>query len=420
MEVTVKKSEIEGEAIPPPSKSYTHRALIAASLSPYSEVKNPLIAEDTLATMNLCKFIGAEFVRVKESIFFRGVDLLYPSGYLYLANSGTTLRIALGILSLSKSGNYTVVDGDKSLRKRPNHQLVNALNTLGADLKGYNVFQVPVWVRGILKGGDVEIKAESSQFISSLLFSLPLAKYDSILKVKSTKSRPYIDITLHVLKESCIEIKKEENTFFISGEQSYRLREFNVPSDFSSTGYLIAAGLLAGKIKIKNVFDSKQGDRVIVDAVKEMGGKIKWNKEKGEIIAEKSELNGIDFDASDTPDLAPVISALAAVAKGKTRIYNAEHLRIKEIDRIEGIYSNLKSLGIEAVKKKDGVEINGGKIEGGTVDSFGDHRMALAFALLGLIAKKGVRVKNAEAVSVSYPGYFEVLKSLGANIAEVL
>jgi len=416
MEVTVRKSEIEGEAIPPPSKSYTHRALIAASLSPSSEVKNPLIAEDTLATMNLCKFIGAKFVRVKESFFFRGADSLFPSGYLYLANSGTTLRIALGILSLSKSGNYTVVDGDESLRKRPNHQLVNALNILGADLKGYNEFQVPVWVKGILKGGDVEIKADSSQFISSLLFSLPLAKYDSILKVKSTKSRPYIDITLHVLKESGVEIKKEDNTFFISGEQFYRLREFNVPSDFSSTGYLIAAGLLAGKVKIENVFDSKQGDRIIVDAVKEMGGKIKWNKEKGEIIAEKSELSGIDFDASDTPDLAPVISTLAAVAKGKTRIYNAEHLRIKEIDRIEGIYSNLKSLGIEAVKKKDGIEINGGKIEGGTIDSFGDHRMALAFALLGLITKKGVRVKNAEVVSVSYPGYFEVLKSLGANI----
>jgi 3-phosphoshikimate 1-carboxyvinyltransferase len=293
---------------------------------------------------------------------------------------------------------------------------VNALSKLGADLRGYNEFQVPVWVKGVLKGGDVEIKAESSQFISSLLFSLPLAKYDSTLKVKSTKSRPYIDMTLPVLGESGIEIEKKGDEFFIPGSQSYKLHKFSVPSDFSSAGYLIAAGLLAGKVKIENMFDSKQGDRIIVDAVREMGGKIRWNKEKGEIVVEKSELSGIDFDASDTPDLAPVISALAAVAKGKTRIYNAEHLRIKEIDRIEGIYSNLKSLGIKAEKRKDGIEIDGGEIEGGTVDSFGDHRMALAFALLGLIAKKGVRVKNAEVVSVSYPGYFEVLKSLGAKI----
>jgi len=416
MELIIKKSEIEGEVTPPPSKSYTHRAFIAATLSPSSEIRNPLIAEDTLATLSFCKFIGADFVRYREGFIFRGTDSLRPSGYLYLANSGTTLRIALGILSLSKSGNYTVVDGDESLRKRPNYQLVQALNNLGADLRGYNEFQVPVWVKGILKGGDIEIKADSSQFISSLLFSLPMAMEDSVLKVKSTKSRPYIEITLHVLRESGIDLEREGDKFFITGEQSYNLRKFNIPSDFSSTGYLIAAGLLAGKIKIRNVFDSEQGDKVIVDTVSEMGGKIKWDKGRGEILVEKSELVGVDFDASDTPDLAPVVSALGAVARGKTRIYNAEHLRIKEIDRIEGIYSNLRSLGIDAAKRNDGIEITGGKIEGGIVDSFGDHRMALAFSLLGLVAKKGVRVRGAESVSVSYPGYFDVLESFGVDI----
>jgi 3-phosphoshikimate 1-carboxyvinyltransferase len=289
---------------------------------------------------------------------------------------------------------------------------------LGADIKGKEDFKAPLWVRGIIKGGKVDIEAESSQFISSLLFALPLAKGDSTIKVISTKSRPYIDITLHVLEESGIEVQREEPcTFYIPGEQRYNLRKFAVPSDFSSASYLIAAGLLAGDVKITNMFESKQGDQRIVEIVKEMNGEVKWNRERGEIRARKSELRGIDVDAANVPDLVPTIAVLAALADGKTRIYNAEHLRIKEIDRIEGIYKNLTALGVEVRKRKDGLEIFGkNSIEGGIVDSLGDHRMALAFALLGLVADRVV-VKNAEVVSISFPNYFDTLSSLGANVS---
>jgi 3-phosphoshikimate 1-carboxyvinyltransferase len=412
MDVTVRKSELEGEVIPPASKSYTHRAFIAASLSPFAKVTNPLIAEDTIATLNFCRFIGANLMRQQNEFIFEGAQSIDSDGYVYLANSGTTLRFALGILSLSTSGKYSVVDGDASLRKRPNHQLARTLIKLGANIKYNKDFKAPLWVKGVVKGGDIEIRAESSQFISSLLFALPLARNNSTLKILSTKSKPYIDMTLHVLQESGIEFKMDD-VFHIPGKQEYMLRQFSIPSDFSSASYLIAAALLAGKVKIKNMFDSKQGDRIIVDVIREMGGKISWNKEKGEITAEKSELEGVEFDASNTPDLVPTIAVMAAVAKGKTRIYNAEHLRIKEIDRIEGICKNLSALGIEVVGKKDEIEIEGGRVKGGVVDSFGDHRMVLAFSLLGLVAERGIIVKNAEVVSVSFPGYFEVLKSLG-------
>ena len=164
------------------------------------------------------------------------------------------------------------------------------------------------------------------------------------------------------------------------------------------------------------MFESKQGDKAIVDIAREMGGKVRWDKDSGVIVAEKSELEGVEVDAKDIPDLVPTISVLASVARGKTVIYNAEHLRLKEIDRIEGIYSNLKSLGVDVKMRDDGLEIVGGRIEGGAVDSFGDHRMALAFSLLGLVSAKGVLVKNAEVVSVSYPNYFEVLKKLGVEV----
>ena len=246
-------------------------------------------------------------------------------------------------------------------------------------------------------------------------FSLPLAYYDSTLEVAEVKSKPYIDVTLHVLGESGVEVRRTGDTFYVRSQQSFRLRRFEVPADFSSASYLIAAGLLAGRVELRGVFDSRQGDKRIVDVCREMGGNVVWKKDDGVLIAERSELHGIEVDASDIPDLVPTIAVLAATAEGVTRIYNAEHLRVKEIDRIEGITRNLRALGVEVEAKKDGLIVRGGKRSfRGVVNSFGDHRMALAFSLLGLLGE--VRCRNAEVVSVSYPAFFDVLAKLGAAI----
>ncbi len=416
MEVIVKKSEVEGEATPPPSKSYTHRAFFAAALSKKTIVENPLYSGDTLSTLRACEFLGAKVKKGELSTDFEGVEEVNCEGYVNVENSGTTLRILLGLLAHSPW--ESVADGDESLRKRPNKALALALKKLGADVKSDSPsYTAPITVRGKIRSGDVEMRAESSQFVTSLLYTLPLCDEDSVLKVVEVKSRPYLDITIHVLKSAGIHVEVEKDSFFIPGDQSYRLRTFRVPSDFSSASYLIAAGVLAGKVIVKEMYDTKQGDRRIVDILREMGGKVRWNKESGTIEAERSELEGIEVDASDVPDLVPTIAVLAAVAKGKTVIKNAEHLRIKEIDRIKGCCENLKALGVEVEESRDGFTILGsGKIEGGIVNSFGDHRMALAFSLLGLVSKRGVRVKNAEVVSVSFPEYFDVLKNLGARV----
>ncbi len=412
MEAIVKKSEINGVVDPPPSKSYTHRAFISAALSPKGRIYNALVSEDTISTLRGCIKLGAEVYR-GGYWEIRGVDEISSSGYFNFENSGTTLRIFTGVLSLSTSPYFAILDGDTSLRKRPNRELAQALMKLGAKLLGDEMFRPPIKVRGILKGGEIEIKAVSSQFVTSLLFSLPLARYESRIKILEIKSRPYIEISLHVLEKSGVKIDREGNEFTIYPDQRFNLRSFTVPIDFSSASYLIAAGLLAGKVVLNNVTESKQGDKRIVEICKEMGGNVEWKGEK--IIAEKSELEGIAVDASDIPDLVPTIAVLGAVAKGKTRIYNAEHLRLKEIDRIEGIAKNLRSLGVSVKVKEDGLEISGGKREfKGTVDSFGDHRMALAFSLLGLLGE--VKCKNAEVVSVSYPGFFDVLRLLGAEV----
>ena len=408
MNVKITKSEVDGEIEAPPSKSYTHRAFIAAALSKKSVVKSPLIAEDTVATLNACKKMGAKFLRKSNEFRFWGTNSIAP-GYYYAANSGTTLRILMGLLSLSNG--ISLLDGDESLRKRPNRELAKALIKLGATVIGDESFRPPLRIRGAMRSGEIEMEAPSSQFVTSLLFALPLTEGDSVLTVRKIKSKPYIDITLHVLESSGVRVQRDGNTFYIKPSE-YNLRRFTVPPDFSSMSYLIAAGILGGKVVINNAVDSKQGDKIFIDIVKEMGGKISWKGER--ITAEKSELNGIDFDASDTPDIVPTVAVLAATANGITKIYNAEHLRIKEIDRIKGIVTNLRSLGVDAKELRDGLGIKGGKIRGGTVDSFGDHRMAMAFSLLGIVSE--VTVKNAEVVNVSYPEFFEDLKKIGVRV----
>ncbi len=414
MDVVVYRSELEGEVTPPPSKSYTHRAFFASSLSHHSFVTNPLISDDTISTLRCCCKIGSFFRRNRNSIEFFGCDEI-SGGYFYTANSGTTTRFLIGILSLSRY--KSIVDGDSSVRRRPNYELVIALKKMGADIRGWGMYEVPVHIRGIVKGGEVEIECRSSQFISSLLFTLPLARYDSCLRVLNMRSKPYIEVTLDVLERSGIEVEWYGNEFYIRGEQEYGLKRFYVPSDFTSISYLIAAGILAGKVEIRNAFESKQGDRRIVDIVRDMGGDVRWYRERGVIVARKSELNGVEIDAKDIPDLVPTISILASVANGKTVIRNVESLRFKEIDRMDGIYRNLKSLGVEVKIGSNEIEISGREyIRGGTVESFGDHRMALAFSLLGLVSDRGVRVRNAEVVSISYPNYFDVLRYIGAKV----
>ncbi len=408
MNIRIRKSEVRGKIRAPPSKSYTHRAFFAAALSKKSIIGSALISEDTLATLNSCKKLGSTFIKKGNKFYFLGTDRIAP-GYYYAANSGTTLRILMGLLCLSCE--ESILDGDSSLRQRPNKELAKALIDLGGKITGTNEYKAPLKIKGIIRGGEIEIDAISSQFVTSLLFSLPLAERKSVVRVRNIKSRPYIDVTLHVLEESGVKIERDANEFHISPSE-FNLRAFEIPPDFSSMSYLIAAGLLGGKVEIENAIDSKQGDKKFVEIAKSMGGKVVWKGNR--IIAEKSELEGIEFDAADTPDLVPTIAILAAKARGFTKIYNAEHLRFKEIDRLRGLALNLKSLGVYVKETEDGLIIRGGEIKRGIVHSFGDHRMAMAFSLLGIVNE--ITVKDAEVVSVSYPKFFEDLRKINVRV----
>lgn len=408
VDVKISKSEVNGKVRAPPSKSYTHRAFFASALSKKSVIRNPLISGDTLSTLRSCIKMGAEAVRKAGNLYFRGTEEI-KSGYYYAGNSGTTLRILISLLSLSDK--RSLLDGDESLRRRPNLELASALNELGAEISGGKLFTAPLRVRGPIRGGVVRIAASSSQFITSLLFALPLLSEGSTVIVEETKSRPYIDITLDMLEKSGVSVEVEDSKYYIHPSE-FSLREFTVPPDFSSLSYLISAGIIAGRVEIADVIDSKQGDKKFIEIVREMGGSVRWKGNR--VIAEKSELEGVEFDAHDTPDIVPTVAVLAALAKGETRIYNAEHLRIKETDRIRTVVENLRRLGVEVRETDDGMVVKGGGVKGGVIDSFGDHRIAMAFSLLGLVGE--VVVRDAECVGISYPSFFRDLARIGVRV----
>ncbi len=418
MKVTLQKSVIKGTVNAPPSKSYTHRAIAIAALSKKTTVYNPLISEDTKATIRASEAFGAEIESRKDSLVVKGFDgeLKIPDNVIDVANSGTTLRIMTAVASLANGG--TVFTGDASIRTRPNTPLLNALNDLGAEaFSTRNNGMAPLVVRGKMRGGTVYIDGSvSSQFISALLIACPFVSEKTKVMIKGElKSRPYVNITIEMLKGAGAKIIADNpNTFTIPPGQEYDMKSYSVPGDFSSASYMMAAGALCGEITIRNLFPSEQGDSVLIELLKQMGAQISWNREKGEVRVCKSRLRGINADAGKTPDLVPTLAVLGAAAEGTTIIENAEHVRYKETDRLHAMTVELKKMGVEITEEKDRLIIKGGTIHGAAVHGWDDHRIVMALAVAGLVAGD-TTIDTTESVSISYPGFFEDLKNIGAG-----
>ncbi len=421
MKFVIQRSEIKGTVNAPPSKSYTHRAIAIAALSKKATVNNPLISEDTRATIRASEAYGASFEHKKESLVIKGVvgKLKTPDNVLDVANSGTTLRIMTAIASLAEGA--TVLTGDASIRSRPNTPLLNALNDLGAEaFSTRNNGMAPIVVRGKMRGGRVYIDGSiSSQFISALLIACPFARTETKVMIKGEmKSRPYVNITIDMLKDAGAKIIEDgTNAFTIPPEQEYDLRSYNVPGDFSSASYIMAAGALCGDVTIKNLFPTEQGDSVLIDILGKMGTQIKWDEKKGEVKVNRSELQGINVDVGKTPDLVPTLAVLGAASKGTMVIENAEHVRYKETDRLHAMTVELKKMGVDITEEKDRLIIRGGTLKGAQVHGWDDHRIVMALAVAGIVAG-GTTIDTVESVSISYPGFFDDLKKIGAGVSE--
>ena len=418
MIASVERSVVSGEVYAPPSKSYTHRAILITALGPGGTVKRPLISADTRATIAACEAFGAKITR-KDDIEIEGVSgkPQTPEDVINVLNSGTTMRFCSAVASLT---NGAVLTGDASIRSRPNGPLLSALNDLGV-----NAFSVrgngkaPLVVQGRMKGGVAKMNGSvSSQFLSALLIASPLAEGDTKIIIEGElKSRPYAEITLDMLKEAGARIEAGKQEFEVEGGQSYNLKSYTIPGDFSSASYpLAAAAVTGGEVEVRGVLPSRQGDSAIVDILRRMGAEISWDQVEGVLRIRGGELKGVDVDASMTPDLVPTIAVLGSLAKGKTVVSNAEHVRHKETDRLHAMAIELSKMGADIKEKPDGLEIIGGRLHGADVKGYDDHRIVMALAVAGMAAGM-TRIDTAECVDVSYPGFFQEMASMGARIS---
>ncbi len=419
MELQIQKTDaIEGTIKAPPSKSYTHRAIIIASLAQgRSLLKDPLLSEDTIASLNACQAFGSQIKDNNGDLMVEGTGgvLSAPDDVLDLKNSGTTLRIMTSVSALAP--HYTILTGDGSLRTRPMQDLLDALHGLGIKaVSTRNNGKPPICIKGGFTGGRTTIKGDvSSQFISSLLITSPYSDEEvEIQIIGDFISKPYVDMTTYVMGKFGVKPEYDDRTFHLK-PQRYKGIDYTIEGDYSSASYIIgAAAALGGEVKISNLFkDSKQGDRQILDIVKEMGAHVKIMHDEA-VISGDGQLEGVEVSLENSPDLLPTVAALGAVAHGTTSIKNVEHARFKESDRIHTSALELSKLGVQIKELKDGLSIKGGA-GGGIVDSHGDHRLAMALTLVGL--KVGdVKIKNASVYDVSFPHFPQEMKKLGCNI----
>ena len=427
-------SNIGGVVKAPPSKSYSHRAVILASLAKgTSKLYDVLYSEDTLASINVCKTLGAQITKNDDYL-----EVVGTGGKLHnssdnpidLANSGTTLRLMTSVASLSD--NDVILTGDDSLQSRPMDLLLNSINCLGINAKSIkDNGKAPILIKPGYVGGETNIsRSVSSQYISSILISSPLSeKGVTLFVLPEFKSRPYVDMTLdimkkfgcHVLKSFYIkhdDCKKEDKVCRIDEfkvkKQEYESCDYIVEGDFSSASYLLACvAINGGNAKILNLFrNSKQGDKVILEILEKMGADIKIYDDYVEISSD-GKLKGIDINLSNAPDLLITVAVLAAMAEGTTNITGVKHARVKETDRIDTTCKQLEKLNCQLEEFEDGMSITGG-VSGGIVDSCGDHRLAMAFSLIGL--KYDIEIVNGEVFNVSFPNFIESMAEIGFEL----
>jgi len=414
----VQRGPLQGRIEAPPSKSYTHRALVLGALADgVSVVRGPLVSADTEATMDALTALGIGLSRAPDRVDLRGGTLSAPAGDLDARNSGTTLRLVCSVAALLDT---TVgLTGDESLRRRPIGPLIDALGQLGARCE-YRAAAgcAPVRVRGPLSGAAAKLPGDvSSQFVSSLLLAAPCKATDtSIVLTTTLASAPYVEVTLEMMERFGVTVERSPGVYRVRGGEGYLPAAVTVPGDYSSAAFLLAgAAVSGGRVVVDNLeVLSRQADARITPLLSLMGAGVR--REDGGIAASAGELRGREIGLRDSPDLFPALAVVAAAAKGKTRLTGAPHLRLKESDRIAAVARMLAAMGVGVRELPDGLEVEGGRLRGAVVDPGGDHRIAMAAAVAGLAAEGTTTVLGAECVRVSYPAFFEHLRRLGALV----
>ena len=412
---------LEGDVVIPPSKSLSHRSIIAAGLADgLSNIDNIIKSKDIIATIGCMELINAKADYNDNKYIIKGNngDFNVSDSLVFECNeSGSTLRfmIPLGTL-VDKPVEFI---GKGMLITRPLDPFFEIFKEQGVEYSYDN--KLPLQIEGTLKSGTFNISGDiSSQFITGLMYTLPLLDGDSIINITTNlESKGYLDLTMDVLEEFGVSVEnKDYKQFIIKGNQKYRSRDYRVEGDYSQVAFWIVAGLINGSINCKDMrMDSKQGDQEILDIVKRMGGNLSFAGDT--IHVEKSETKATVIDGSQCPDIIPVLTVLASVSKGETRIINASRLRIKECDRLKAISEELNKLGADITELEDGLVIRGKeKLKGGYVKGWNDHRIVMSLAVASLVCEEPVFIEGSGAITKSYPHFFDQFKSLGGEVNE--
>ena len=414
---------LNGEVKPPPSKSYTHRSVVLASLARgESHLSNVLFSRDTNATISACTSMGAQIASSGDGLRVIGTEPKTPDDIVNVENSGTTLRFMTSVLSLAKRG-YSILSGDSSIRSRPMQPLLDALGLLGVHAwSALENGRAPIIVEGGgMEGGETQIRGDvSSQFVSSLLISSTMAKRGTVVTVSDAVSRPYIEATLATMRNFGVEVEREGFSKFEVSPASYAPTDFAVPADLSSASFIMAATAVAGgRVRLDNIdLEYPQGDFAIVEILKSMGVKVVTNSSSLTVSAgREAKLKGGRFDLRDTPDLLPVVSVLALRCDSPVEIVGTAHARFKETDRIAVLASELEKLGVDVKERSDGLIVSPpSKLTSAPVDAHDDHRMFMALSIASLLIPGGAPILGVESLDVSYPSFLNDLERIGATV----
>ena len=416
MRKSVEPAEIGGTVAAPPSKSVTQRALAAAHLGEAPMViLYPSRCDDALSAAGIVQALGA-VVEWGEDRVVVSPNAKSREDVLDCGESGLCARLFAPIAALG--GRETLLAGRGSLLRRPLGPIDGPLAALGAAAASAGGF-LPLTVKGPLRGGRAVVDGStSSQFVSGLLMALPRAESNSVLEVRNLTSIPYVELTLRMLAEFGVAVAHEGfRTFRIPGRQTYAGSEYRVEGDWSGAAFLLTAAALAGSVRVTGLDPgSSQPDRRILDVLDEAGATVRISDAGVEVA--RNPLRSFEIDAAHCPDLVPVLVPLAARARGLSVIGGADRLASKESDRANALIREFGSLGVDIHAKQGCLLVRGGAIRAGRVNSHGDHRIAMALAVAGLAAEGPVAIDGAECVRKSYPGFFEVLRTLGGKLHE--
>ncbi len=428
--ITVLPGTVSGTVRIPASKSLSHRAIICAALAEGdSSLHNVSWSQDIEATVFAMERMGAIIWRDRDVLSIRGIGGRPLQGRverIFCGESASTARFLIPVAGVL--GLRAIFTGMGRLPKRPLDVYLTLMEEHGIAYEKESDEALPLTIKGQWESGIFRIPGNvSSQFVSGLLMALPMAQGDSVVEVTTPlESASYVDITVEILRRFGIRIERDgERIFRIPGGQQYKGGRYSVESDYSQAAVLLAAGAIAGEpegLILEGLNPhSVQGDRTILDILREMRVETRWLENGGLQVFPAADLRNITMDASQTPDLVPPVAAMAAFGTGTMRILNASRLRLKESDRLHAIAVELRKMGVRIIEMPGGLQIVGepdGLYEGGAADTWGDHRVAMCLSVLALRTFQGIELSGADCIDKSWPNFWNDFSAIGGGVIE--